>query len=966
MANELQNKLDAILEDKNTNLKPENLKAGVTCLGVEGVLEGGTIGGDVSTYVKEFASEEEMRNSASTLEDGTICKIFGKTSYETSIQNCEIFNNVIIPVTVTTSKINNMLSGSLRLGIQTGENTYTSYISIDKKSMKTPVIISARTNAGEIVELTYNYDTDLGAYTTTDITEDWYIEYDEYIMEIENSTTFQNNFTRQLRTVITNDVPTHIYEYKNGEFVELDVYNDSIAHIVENTDESNSKLNGDIELVHYSNRELSLQPEQPYDRIVFDKELNVGLVTEYGTFVYEEIIYDNIGAMTVNKLGRRITIETSETEVNISHEWIGEGTLWDNATKATIDDMAEYKYKPVKYTKTSDLTYTRQTDDTEWRFSSNGEVMDFGIVGDFGMPPLCIPNEKWNDIFKIMRDGAYTLSEIRRYNVSTKSYDPMPYNLDAISRDVLEGKVFYSNGTKTGSMPNNGELNYTPSNEEQTIPAGYTSGGIVQGDSNLIAANIKSGVSVFGITGTYEGGTSEGVKMFNSIEEMNNSTGNKEGDLAVVYTIITTPLSATSSIMKLSFPETVTLSTAITDTQRGYFYDIENGNQHLIYMTASEFRFIDYSTEWGEEIVTYNSSDGLTYTRNGTTDTYTTPATIYYSGEWFDEFSSFLNVVQPTFYGLYEYKSEETGYVLADTQFNATSEYLFSGQVAYGLTGEVVGTLSERPSTTFDDANIIVYDKLQKSYDALPVTVLTDENKTINPNIKIIPTKSDGTSLIDFSQLTDASGLFSENSTIQKLPYLNTKKVINGSNMFFGIYGNLTYIAGIDFSNMEDTNSMFYMCHIPELDFEFNMPKVLDAHSMFEQSNKLTKVGVITIPSATDIHSMFGNANKLLEVNMQETGNVTNFSYLCSDCASLVTFHTIDMSSSTSIINMFSSCPKLSDDSLNNIMESLITATSYTGTKTLAYIGLTSEQATKCTTLSNYSAFTAAGWTTGY
>ena len=41
-------------------------------------------------------------------------------------------------------------------------------------------------------------------------------------------------------------------------------------------------------------------------------------------------------------------------------------------------------------------------------------------------------------------------------------------------------------------------------------------------------------------------------------------------------------------------------------------------------------------------------------------------------------------------------------------------------------------------------------------------------------------------------------------------------------------------------------------------------------------------------------------------------------------------------------------------------------ATSYTGTKTLAYIGLTSEQATKCQSLSNYSAFTAAGWTTGY
>ena len=39
MANELQTKLNAILNDKNTNLLPENLKTGITCLGIEGALE---------------------------------------------------------------------------------------------------------------------------------------------------------------------------------------------------------------------------------------------------------------------------------------------------------------------------------------------------------------------------------------------------------------------------------------------------------------------------------------------------------------------------------------------------------------------------------------------------------------------------------------------------------------------------------------------------------------------------------------------------------------------------------------------------------------------------------------------------------------------------------------------------------------------------------------------------------------
>lgn len=39
MNNELQQNLDTILLDKNTNLKPENLKSGVTCLGVTGTLQ---------------------------------------------------------------------------------------------------------------------------------------------------------------------------------------------------------------------------------------------------------------------------------------------------------------------------------------------------------------------------------------------------------------------------------------------------------------------------------------------------------------------------------------------------------------------------------------------------------------------------------------------------------------------------------------------------------------------------------------------------------------------------------------------------------------------------------------------------------------------------------------------------------------------------------------------------------------
>lgn len=46
---------------------------------------------------------------------------------------------------------------------------------------------------------------------------------------------------------------------------------------------------------------------------------------------------------------------------------------------------------------------------------------------------------------------------------------------------VLEGNEFYnSSGLRVGTMPNNGELSYNSSEEDQTIPLGYTSGGTIK------------------------------------------------------------------------------------------------------------------------------------------------------------------------------------------------------------------------------------------------------------------------------------------------------------------------------------------------------------------------------------------------------------------------------------------------------------------------------------------------------
>lgn len=80
----------------------------------------------------------------------------------------------------------------------------------------------------------------------------------------------------------------------------------------------------------------------------------------------------------------------------------------------------------------------------------------------------------------------------------------------ATASDILLGKTAYVNDKKiTGTITTKESQEYTPSTSDQTIEAGVYLNGIqtIKGDANLISENIKSGVSIFGITGTYTGET---------------------------------------------------------------------------------------------------------------------------------------------------------------------------------------------------------------------------------------------------------------------------------------------------------------------------------------------------------------------------------------------------------------------------------------------------------------------------
>lgn len=94
----------------------------------------------------------------------------------------------------------------------------------------------------------------------------------------------------------------------------------------------------------------------------------------------------------------------------------------------------------------------------------------------------------------------------------TNTYDSDTSDDTAIASEILLGKTAHARGVElTGTMPNNGAVSGTIATlTPYTVPQGYHDGsGTVSIDSvesaKIIATNIKDGVSILGVTGTYTG-----------------------------------------------------------------------------------------------------------------------------------------------------------------------------------------------------------------------------------------------------------------------------------------------------------------------------------------------------------------------------------------------------------------------------------------------------------------------------
>lgn len=106
--------------------------------------------------------------------------------------------------------------------------------------------------------------------------------------------------------------------------------------------------------------------------------------------------------------------------------------------------------------------------------------------------------------------------------------------------NVLAGNTFYNSSLTaklTGTMANRGTLNstITTNNGQVSLATGYYVGGIIKATfANLIASNIKSGINIGGIVGTYTGAS---IIKNNTIKLANGTISIGVGSRKDIYTI---------------------------------------------------------------------------------------------------------------------------------------------------------------------------------------------------------------------------------------------------------------------------------------------------------------------------------------------------------------------------------------------------------------------------------------------
>lgn len=457
MADSLVYKLQNIKEDRNTNLKPENLKAGITCLGVTGTLEQNT-GSDVepiyvtSNYtVKTIPVDlNEEVDSISTYEQYVVV--------HTTLNKLKVYDK---------SNLTQPLMSLDDVGLPYQQFMYV----FDKVDDKLYISFGDDGTAEQgywIADLTSNNITK-GTYTNIlDGTQDNDVHIDRLNHLVHYKYGRYNNYF-------------YIYSYDAIQgFTQLaDVYNHFGSYIGNNVYENSKNI-----IIINNNGSYS-------DYNVVSSSMNYDVsglnYTKTKAFVYS---YDDYKSLYVYSLNDDYSLNELLGTIELSFEF---------TNGRPIFQCLNSNYYYLSY---NENNYILKFDEDTNQFSIVVTNEKLYVRNSL---PIIQNNNQYIDFQQgdteigILYNGNQYLTR-DKYTGYTNS-------------DLLTGNTMYdiAHQIVAGTMSNNGDVVITPTTQEQTKDKGYYNSLKINAvtsdiDSNIVPENIKSGVSVLGVEGTLDGG----------------------------------------------------------------------------------------------------------------------------------------------------------------------------------------------------------------------------------------------------------------------------------------------------------------------------------------------------------------------------------------------------------------------------------------------------------------------------
>ena len=181
-----------------------------------------------------------------------------------------------------------------------------------------------------------------------------------------------------------------------------------------------------------------------------------------------------------------------------------------NTTTTSYTIPSGYHNGSGKVSITTETKSVTPTTSTQTITPTSGKVLSSVSVG-------AIPNQKNANNITVsgstvtIPSGYYSVAATKSISTATQATPSITVNASGlITATATQTAGYVVAGTKsaTSQLAFQAAKTITPNTVDQiAVSSGYYVGGnvTVKGDSNLVAANIKSGTSIFGVTGTYEG-----------------------------------------------------------------------------------------------------------------------------------------------------------------------------------------------------------------------------------------------------------------------------------------------------------------------------------------------------------------------------------------------------------------------------------------------------------------------------